>query len=144
MATSFVSSWTRVESSDGAVPILAPTLEVIIAAQGEHAVLETFLVDSGADISMASRRLCDELRLDWNDGEPIDLNGISPKPECIVPARVFMVEILIPDIGIALPIPICFADADTSQLIGRDGFFDCFRVTFDKQQLTTRFELIEE
>jgi hypothetical protein len=65
-------------------------------------------------------------------------------PECDVPARVFEVEILVPEIGIALDIPICFADADTSQLLGRDGFFDCFRVTFDKQRLTTHFELIEE
>jgi hypothetical protein len=39
---------------------------------------------------------------------------------------------------------ICFADGDTSQLLGREGLFDAFRITFDKQRLTTEFELIEE
>ena len=107
-------------------------------------VLETFLVDSGADISLAPRRLCNMLGLDWDAGQHIDLNGISPRPECAVAARVFKVELLVPEVGIALPIPICFADANVTQLLGRDGFFDCFRVTFDKQRLTTHFELIEE
>jgi hypothetical protein len=101
-------------------------------------------VDSGADISMASRRLCDSLGLDWEAGQPVNLNGISPKPECAVAARVFEVELLVPDVGVAVIVPICFADADVSQILGREGFFDCFRVTFDKQRLTTRFELIED
>jgi hypothetical protein len=39
-------------------------------------------------------------------------------------------------------IPICFADSDASQLLGREGFFDYFRIEFDKPQLLTRFELI--
>jgi hypothetical protein len=93
---------------------------------------------------MASRRLCDSLGLDWNAGEPVNLNGISPKPECAVPARVFEVELMIAEVGIAVNVPICFADADASQILGREGFFDCFRITFDKQRLTTHFELVEE
>ena len=36
------------------------------------------------------------------------------------------VELLVPDLGIAFAIPICFADGDTSQILGREGFFDAF------------------
>jgi hypothetical protein len=61
-----------------------------------------------------------------------------------VRARVLQVELLVPDIGVAFTIPICFADGDTSQLLGREGFFDAFRITFDKQRFTTEFELIGE
>ncbi len=93
---------------------------------------------------MAPRRLCDSLGLDWLAGQPVTLNGISPKPECAVPARVFEVEMLVPEIGVAVAVPICFADADASQLLGRRGFFECFRINFDMKRLATRFELIED
>jgi len=144
MAVSFVKPWTSLLAPDELVHPRVPALEVLFASVDGRLLLETFLVDSGADISMASRQLCQELGLDWESGEPINLNGISPKPECVVRARVFGVELLVPDIGVAFTIPICFADADTSQLLGREGFFDLFRITFDKQRLTTEFELIEE
>ncbi len=123
---------------------LVPAIEVVLATRDGRLLLETFLVDSGADISMAPRRLCDALGLDWEAGEPITLNGISPKPECAVAARVFEVEMLVPEIGVAVAVPVCFADADASQLLGRKGLFECFRITFDMQRLSTRFELIED
>jgi len=144
MAVSFVKPWTSLLAPDGPVGSLLPTLDVAFAAVDGRLLLETFLLDSGADISLAPRQLCDELGLDWEAGEPINLNGISPRPECAVPAKIFEVELLVPDIAVALTIPVCFADGDTSQLLGREGFFDFFRITFDKQRLTTQFQLIEE
>ncbi len=137
MAMSFVKPWTSLLAPDEPVTPSLPTLDVVLAAGENRLLLETFLVDSGADISMAPRQLCDELGLDWGVGEPISLKGISPRPECAVAAMIFEVELLVPDIGVAFSIPICFADGDTSQLIGREGFFDFFRITFDKQRLTT-------
>jgi hypothetical protein len=144
MGTSFVKPWTSLLAPDEPVAPLVPSLRIAFAASDGRWLLETFLVDSGADISMAPRQLSRELGLDWEAGEPINLKGISPKPECVVRARVFEVELLVPDIGVAFMIPICFADGDASQLLGREGFFDAFRITFDKQRLTTEFELIEE
>jgi hypothetical protein len=118
-------------------------VDVAFALNDGRMLPARFLVDSGADISMAPRKLCDKLGLDWEAGEPVSLKGISPKRECAVPARVFEVELLVLDISIALVVPICFADGDASQLLGREGFFDCFRILFDKQRLATEFELIE-
>lgn len=144
MAISFVKPWTSLLDPDEPLTPLVPTLRIALAASDGRLLLQTFVVDSGTDISMAPRQLCRELGLDWEAGEPINLKGISPKPECVVPARVLEVELLVPDIGVAFMIPICFADGDASQLLGREGFFDAFRIAFDKQQLTTEFELIEE
>ncbi len=144
MAKSFVKPWTRLVSPGESVGPLIPTVDLLFITGDGSLRLESFLIDSGADISMAPRHLCKELELDWDTGEPINLNGISPKPECVVPARTLEVEFLVPEIGIALAIPICFADGDTSQVIGRAGFFDSFRITFDKQRLQTVFELNTE
>ena len=144
MATSFVKPWTSIDSPAEPDSLLVPTLEVLLPTHDGRLRRTEFLVDSGADISMAPRRLCDALGLDWDTGEPIILNGISSKPECAVAARVFVVEMLIPEIGVALAIPICFADADASLLLGRKGFFECFRITFDMPRMETLFELIED
>jgi hypothetical protein len=144
MATAFVTPWTSLAGSHEPAATLVPTLKAVFVTTDGRTLRERFLVDSGADISMAPRRLCDLLGLDWHAGEPVSLNGISPRPECAVAARVLAVEMLVPEIGIALVVPICFADGDVSQLLGREEFFDCFRITFDKRRLTTQFELIEE
>ena len=96
MAMSFLKPWTSLLAPDERVASLLPTLDVVLAAGDSRLLLETFLVDSGADISMAPRQLCDELGLDWDAGD-INLRGISPRPECDVPAKIFEVELLLPD-----------------------------------------------
>lgn len=72
------------------------------------------------------------------------LNEISERPECAVPARIFEVELLISDLAIALDIPICFGEVNPSPILGREGFFDCFRIEFDKENFVTRFTLVED
>jgi len=42
--------------------------------------LYSFIVDSGADISLAPRQLAERIGLDWDEGSKITLSGISPKP----------------------------------------------------------------
>jgi hypothetical protein len=143
MAVSFVKSWTKLLPPGEPVNPLLPTLDVLLVGVGGRSQREIFIVDSGADISLAPRHLCDELGLPYDAGTAIQLQGISPKPECTVPARILEVELIVPDAGLGVTIPICFAEGDASQLLGREGFFDCFRVEFDKSQLLTKFELVE-
>ncbi len=143
MAASFVKPWTRLLSPDEPVSPLVPTLDVIFKAGNGQLQIETFVVDSGADISLAPRHLCDELGLPWDSGTLITLQGISPKPECLVPGRIVDLELIVPDVRAVINVPICFAEGDVSQLLGREGFFDYFRVEFDKARLLTKFELVE-
>ena len=144
MAHSFVMPWSCLLPPDGQVNPLVPTLDVLLVGPGGRSQLETFLVDSGADISLAPRQLCEELGLHWADGVPIELLGISPRPECAVPARILGIELIVPEAGVGIMIPICFADGDVSQLLGRESFFDAFNIEFSKSNLQTRFTLTEE
>jgi hypothetical protein len=102
-----------------------------------------FVVDSGADISLGPRRLCELVGLKWQEGKMIELHGISQRKECTVQATIHPLNIYVREAGCRLTIPFCFAADDAPLLLGRDGFFDAFRVTLDKQNLLTQFDLLE-
>jgi hypothetical protein len=138
---SFVAPWTRLLPPDAPLNQAVPTVDVLLVTRTGRLREVTFLVDSGADISLAPRTLCEQLGLNWEAGEPLTLHGISAKPECSIRARVLGVQLIVPDVALAITIPICFADGDASLLLGREGFFDCFRIEFDKQHLLTRFSV---
>lgn len=119
-----------------------PVVPVILHGSEGSIVDEVFVIDSGADISLASRKLLDDLGFDWLDGRPITLHGISSDPRCSIDGRVFEVDVAILPAEIVLPIPICFADAETSCLLGRQVFFDVFDITLSKSKLMTSLELL--
>jgi len=101
--------------------------------------LYSFIVDSGADISLAPRQLAERIGLDWDKGSKITLSGISPKPECTLEGRIHTVSALVPDLALELALPVCFASSDAPLLIGREGFFDEFDITLDKTRRRTVF-----
>jgi len=120
-----------------------PLLDLFLAKPDGDFERCSFLVDSGADVSMAGTGLADVLGLDWQEGTPTRVIGISPKEECVVPGWVNSVEIHILEARCRLVIPICFVDGDVQFLLGRAGFFETFRVQFDQPSLLTHFELAE-
>jgi len=134
----FSKPWATFPEHDGEER--RPALEVYfrVAHGGLHRRIA--VVDSGADISMGSRALCDALGLDWKAGAAIRLRGISQREDCAVEATIHRVDLLIREANCEITIPFCFAAADAPLLLGRDGFFDAFRVTFDKHQFITVFE----
>ena len=101
--------------------------------------LYSFIVDSGADFSLAPRQLAERIGLDWDKGSKITLSGISPKPECTLEGRIHTVSALVPDLALELALPVCFASSDAPLLIGREGFFDEFDITLDKTRRRTVF-----
>ena len=119
-----------------------PVLDVYLRAANGIFVREVFVVDSGADVSMGPRRLCELVGLRWEDGDMTQIRGIAQNEECVVQAAIHMLDIFIRDAGCQLTIPFCFAEGDAPLLIGREGFFDAFRVAFDKPQLVTVFEMV--
>jgi len=120
-----------------------PILDVFLRTADGSFVREVFVVDSGADLSMGPRSLCDLMGIGWGDGEPIELRGIAQRDECVVPAVIHDVEVYIREAGCRLAIPFRFAEGDAPLLLGREGFFDAFRIEFDKRQSLTAFELLE-
>ena len=57
-----------------------PAIDVVLSGPNGKAMRRTFLVDSGADVSMAPRRLCELARLDGSAGW--DSTGSRLASEC--------------------------------------------------------------
>ena len=139
---SFRKPWRTLAGPDDREKRL-PVLDVYLQTARGAFVREIFVVDSGADVSMGPRRLCELVGLRWEDGELTELQGIAPREECVVRARIHTLPIFVREAACQLSIPFCFAEGDAPLLLGREGFFDAFRVEFDKHQLATVFELVE-
>lgn len=120
--------WQVFGSADG-VEVARPVVDVFFPALGRA---ETMLLDSGADISLAPKKLADEMGLDWEAGKSRRYRGISPKPECAVAARVLEIEVELASFRGRFVVPFAFADAgDVPLLAGRRGFFERFRLCLD-------------
>ncbi|HZY47034.1 MAG TPA: hypothetical protein VFE96_04480 [Candidatus Bathyarchaeia archaeon] len=134
--SSFTKDWARHKTRSGTIH--RPVLDLLFREkQGYN--LYTFIVDSGADISLAPKQMAERIGVNWAIGSKTKLSGISPKPECSVVGRIHTVGALLPDLALELNLPVCFADGNAPYLIGREGFFDRFKVTLDKKSLKTSF-----
>ena len=102
-----------------------------------------FLVDSGADLSMAPYDLFQKLGKRWEGGHPITLRGISRRKVCAIQGRVHPVDFFVSEVGRWFTIPVCFARGKVPFLLGQEGFFDHFIVTFDRSARKTAFEFRE-
>ncbi len=134
--SSFAKKWMRQKSRTGT--IYRPVIDLLFTERRGHN-LYTFIVDSGADISLAPRQLAERIGINWTSGSKVSLTGISPKPDCTVEGRIHRVPAILPDTGLELELPVCFAAGDAPYLIGREEFFDRFNVTLDKKNKRTIF-----
>ena len=134
--SSFTKKWMRQKTRAGTV--YRPVIDLLFTERTGHN-LYSFIVDSGADISLAPRQLAERIGLDWNEGSKITLSGISPEPECSLDGRIHKISALVPDIALQLNLPMCFANGNAPYLIGREGFFDQFDITLDKTRRRTIF-----
>jgi len=115
-----------------------------VLVRGRHGLIERdFLLDSGADPSMAPQELRRQLGLRWQDGVSIALRGISQRKTCLVQGRIHEVDILVSDAGVMLHLPVVFARGNAPFVLGREGFFDAFDIAFEKAKQRTVFQLVE-
>ena len=137
----FVREWREFTRPDGSI-IYRPILPILV--RGQHGFLPRyFLVDSGADLSMAPYELFRQLGRRWQDGEPITLRGISQRRVCIVQGRIHEVDILVPDADVMLRLPMVFARGNAPFVLGREVFFDYFDVAFEKARRRAVFQFVE-
>jgi len=136
----FIRDWTEfVRPAGGSV--WRPTIDLAVGGvKGWE--LHRFLVDSGADLSMAPYSLFRLLGRSWDEGDKLVLRGISRRKVCLIEGRVHEVDILVVEVGVQLSIPICFARGEVPFLVGREGFFDHFLVSFDQLARKTIFEFV--
>ena len=80
--------------------------------------------------------------LSWEAGEARVLRGINRRDECGVEARVHGVALFVPRLDVTIRIPMALAAGEAPLLLGREGFFEYFRLTFDRPALVTHFEFV--
>ena len=134
----FSKPWIALPGEEGQ-ETRVPVADVYLRSTDGVLVREVFVVDSGADVSLAPRWLCEVLGIAWETGTPTHVRGISPRPECIIEAKIHPVDIYIREADCRVSVPLCFAEGDAPLLLGREGFFDAFRIRFDKLKLVTTF-----
>jgi predicted aspartyl protease len=96
------------------------------------------LVDSGADINVFSASLAESLGLELQDGEAVTVRGATGKPGTFY-AHPVTIEVA----NQSFTTTAAFADMphlELAGLVGQQGFFDHFIVTFDAD--AREFELI--
>ena len=133
-------NWSSDMADDGTLLGFEPTLDVLLTGPHGESATWQFLIDSGAELSMAPRMLCEFLGIPWEDGRPMVVAGIAGREECNVIGRIHDVEVSIPGVDRHLVIPILFTVGESVSLIGRRVFFDAFRIEFDQPYRTTTLE----
>ncbi len=136
---SFSKPWRKFVTEAGEV-VYRPVLGLVLR-QIDGYNIYSFLIDSGADISLAPRELCDKLGLKWKKGKEVTLTGISKKPECKVKGRILEVEAVVPEVTLRIRFPMCFATGGAPYLLGREEFFDIFEIMLNKRKRLTLFYL---
>lgn len=109
--------------------IARPYIPVQIQAGGRH--FDTVgLIDSGADHTSFNADLLLALGLQWSDGTYSEIAGMNGQPE---EARLFNLNLIVRQHR--FPATVWFTKSHITMfgLLGRDSFFNAFRVGFDQR-----------
>lgn len=90
------------------------------------------LIDSGADYSLFNIQVAELLGLDMSKAKVVPFLGISG-PQAVFVRTLDGVEIQVNGLDKKVKIPVGFIDSESvSLLLGQEGFFDQFRIKFEK------------
>jgi hypothetical protein len=96
------------------------------------------LLDSGADCSLFNIQVAEVLGMDLSNAKAVRFTGISGQIDGF---RLEKVKIRVDGLNESIEIPVCFVDSPTvGLLLGQEGFFDQYRIRFEKDHDT--FEII--
>ena len=87
------------------------------------------LIDSGADVSMMSTEIADTLGVDWKSCKRSTTMGISGRSQT---SYLGSLDVAVKSFGEAITLPVLFTEADIPILLGQEGFFDQYRIRFEK------------
>jgi len=92
------------------------------------------LVDSGADCSLFNIQVAEVFGIDLSNARPARFTGISGQ---IDGYRLEKIKIKVDGLNELVEIPVCFIKSPTvSLLLGQEGFFDQYRIRFEKDHDT--------
>ena len=114
-----------------------PLIRIEVFGPKEKRVFDA-LVDSGADCSLFNLEIAELLEIDLSKAKERKFTGISGT---VTGYYLPEVEIKVDGVDRPIKIPVCFLQSPTvGLLLGEEGFFDSYRIKFEKDHDT--FEII--
>lgn len=118
--------------------IKRPLIQIEVFS-GKNVIKFNALIDSGADKSLFNVEVAKLIGLDLEKAKPHSFVGIGGKQE-IKAYLIDEVEIKVEGMDKKIKIPVGFINSDSvGLLLGQEGFFDQYRIKFEKNHDT--FEL---
>ena len=117
-----------------------PMLKLEITTAGGRKIFPLGLIDSGADLTMENIAYAKELGIDLDGAGGKPMRGIGSGE---VSTFLSTFPIKSPDLGEEILVPACYIDSNNVDiLIGQEGFFDAYRIKFEKDHDT--FEITKK
>ncbi len=111
-----------------------PILKLELVTPDKRKIYAHGLIDSGADQTMVNIQYASILGIDLSNAPVRNMGGIG---NAILPTKVANFTIKSPDLLEEIIVPACFVDSkNVDVLIGQEGFFDAFKIKFEKDHDT--------
>ena len=121
-----------VERPDGTI-VKTPSIPITINGKTESSYDVIALLDSGADISVIPQDFAELIGLDLNQKTTVAF-GIGGEVKSIEDQIEIMVKKGHEEYTFRVPVKIILGDYDFPILLGREGFFNKFLITFDQEK----------
>lgn len=118
---------TRSKTTTGG-PKKRPVVEIIINHNGKSREYLA-VIDSGADVTTMSTEVAEVFGIDWTQCVKQNLLGISGKMQ---DSYIGHFDIAVKKMNETLTLPVMFTNANIPILLGQEGFFDYYRIKFEK------------
>ena len=128
MAISF--KYKSVKRHDGN-EIKTPSIPVNLRGKSPNWIEFMALVDSGADLSVVPQDVAELLNFDLS-GEKDKSRGIGGEVEVINTKMQVNINRKHEDYTFEVPVQVVLGDSKIPVLLGREGFFDQFKITFEQ------------
>lgn len=117
--------------------IKRPMIEIEVFGKDDSKTFDA-LIDSGADLSLFNLEIAEALDIDLTNAKPANFTGIAGNVDGY---KVDKLKLKVDGFSEAVEIPACFVDSSSvGILLSQDGFFDLYRIKFEKDHDT--FEVV--
>lgn len=120
--------------------VYRPSVQIEIR-KGDKSILQMAIVDSGSDITLMDFEIAQFLEIDLGKCKEVNLGGITGKSAGYASEITIVVEKFKKEVTI----PVIFTkELNTGILLGQIGFFDTYKVAFDRKNKTFFLEENDE
>ena len=114
------------------IKIKTPSIPIVINGKNETPIEVVALIDSGADLSVIPIGLAEFLQLDLS-GKKEKSNGIGGQVNVVNSTMNITLKKPHETYNLDIPVQVILDGDDIPPLLGRQGFFDKFKITFDNK-----------